>query len=164
MRSTQKFPTPRGVVDGRIDADTYGPGFGVVRFSGIVDTVNHGLQHPDRRRDAATCASTSPCASSATTATTSTVGEAFVDEVCKQVQEDIPIWENKAYLPRPALADTDGPFMKFRKWASQFYAGEVAVDLPMYPAPAPDSPQPEPQGTTKQTASARIKGEEIVAR
>ena len=30
--------------------------------------------------------------------------------------EDKPIWEHKAHLVRPALADNDGPFMKFRKW------------------------------------------------
>ncbi len=55
----------------------------------------------------------------------SSVGQAFVDEIHKQVQEDKPIWENKAHLVRPALADTDGPVMKFRKWAAQFYAEGV---------------------------------------
>ncbi len=70
----------------------------------------------------------------------STVGQAFVDEIDKQVQEDTPIWENKAYLARPALADTDGPFTKFRRWASQFYAegvdqsAEVYVPQDSYPA------------------------------
>lgn len=34
---------------------------------------------------------------------------------------DIPIWENKAYLPRPILCNGDGPIMKIRKWAQQFY-------------------------------------------
>ena len=37
LRSEQKFPTPQGTVDGRIDVDTYCPGFGVVRFRGIVE-------------------------------------------------------------------------------------------------------------------------------
>ena len=54
--------------------------------------------------------------------TTRNVGQAFVDEVDKQFLEDKPIWEHKAHLVRPALADNDGPFMKFRKWAAQFYA------------------------------------------
>ena len=36
MRSAQKFPTPRGVVDGRIDSDSYGPGLSAVHFSGII--------------------------------------------------------------------------------------------------------------------------------
>ena len=54
--------------------------------------------------------------------TTRNVGQAFVREVDKQFLEDKPIWEHKAHLVRPALADNDGPFMKFRKWAAQFYA------------------------------------------
>ena len=27
-----------------------------------------------------------------------------------------------AFIPSPALADNDGPILKFRKWYSQFYA------------------------------------------
>ena len=55
--------------------------------------------------------------------TNSIVGEAFAAEVDKQFEEDMPIWEHKAHLVRPALADNDGPFMKFRKWYAQFYVG-----------------------------------------
>ena len=50
MRSVQRFPTPRGVVDGRIDVDNQGPGFAVTRFSGIVDTLLIGGRHPRRPR------------------------------------------------------------------------------------------------------------------
>ena len=56
---------------------------------------------------------------------TSTVAEAFVKEINKQIVEDKPIWEHKTFLPVPALADTDGPILKFRKWYSQFYAEGV---------------------------------------
>ena len=56
---------------------------------------------------------------------TSTVAGAFVTEINKQIQEDTPIWEHKIFLPVPALADTDGPILKFRKWYSQFYAEPV---------------------------------------
>jgi hypothetical protein len=56
--------------------------------------------------------------------TTENAGKAFVKEVHKQLLEDKPIWEHKAHLVRPALADNDVPFMKFRKWAAQFYAAE----------------------------------------
>ena len=49
--------------------------------------------------------------------------------------EDKPIWENKAHLVRPALADTDGPFMKFRKWTSQFYAEGIDDSDAGLPAP-----------------------------
>ena len=65
----------------------------------------------------------------------STVGDAFVAEVDRQVREDKPIWENKAYLVRPALADTDGPFTKFRKWAAQFYAEGVEQTDAGLPSP-----------------------------
>lgn len=121
MRSLQKFPTPRGVVDGRIDADSFGPGFSVIRFSGIVDTVLMGCNTPltDSKCHMRFSFTVRKIGDDAVN---SSVGEAFVAEIDKQVQEDTPIWHNKAHIVRPALADTDGPFIKFRKWASQFYA------------------------------------------
>lgn len=124
MRSRQRFPTPRGVVDGRIDSDSFGPGFSVIRFSGIVDTILMGCNVPI---DDASCHMRFSFVAKKTgdAELTSTVGKAFVAEIDKQVQEDKPIWENKAHLVRPALADSDGPFMKFRRWASQFYAEGV---------------------------------------
>jgi hypothetical protein len=92
--------------------------------------------------------------------TTRSVGRAFVAEVDKQVREDMPIWEHKAHLVRPALADTDGPFMKFRRWASQFYAESPAEpgspERLVYPPPFwPDRVDEAP---AKATASAREEG------
>ena len=46
----------------------------------------------------------------------------FRDEVKYQVEQDIPIWENKVYLEEPILCDGDGPIAKYRKWFQQFYA------------------------------------------
>lgn len=37
------------------------------------------------------------------------------------VAQDVPIWEAKAHLPRPALADGDGPIGAYRNWVRQFY-------------------------------------------
>ena len=48
---------------------------------------------------------------------------ALVEEVVKQVGEDVPIWNHKAHRPSPSLAPGDGPIMKFRRWAEQFSAG-----------------------------------------
>jgi nitrite reductase/ring-hydroxylating ferredoxin subunit len=42
-------------------------------------------------------------------------------------RQDFPIWENKRYLPRPALAEGDGPIGMYRRWARQFY-GDPAPD------------------------------------
>jgi 3-ketosteroid 9alpha-monooxygenase subunit A len=40
---------------------------------------------------------------------------------------DIPIWEKKVYLERPLLAAGDGPIMKLRRWAQQFYPAAPAA-------------------------------------
>jgi nitrite reductase/ring-hydroxylating ferredoxin subunit len=136
MRSSQKFPTPRGVVEGRIDVDNWGPGFAITKFSGIVDTYLMGCNTPI---DEDTCELhfTFTVRSLGDDGVTSSVGQAFVDEVHKQVIEDGPIWENKAHLVRPALADTDGPFMKFRRWAAQFYAEPVDDSRLVWEPPPP---------------------------
>src|SRR6478735_9314965 len=134
MRSSQKFPTPRGVVDGRIDADSYGPVFSVIHFAGIVDTVLMGCNTPisDQRCEMRFSFCVKKLGDDGFD---STVGDAFVAEIDRQVREDKPIWENKAYLHRPALADTDGPFGKFRRWASQFYAEGIDLEegVTVYP-------------------------------
>ena len=59
----------------------------------------------------------------------SSVGAAFVDEVHKQVLEDKPIWENKAYNPRPVLTKEETGILAHRKWAEQFYSDPAnAID------------------------------------
>ncbi len=38
------------------------------------------------------------------------------------VNQDVKIWENKMYRLYPALSDADGPFVAYRRWATQFYS------------------------------------------
>lgn len=154
MQSIQRFPTPRGVVDGRIESYAEGPGVSNVWFKGIVDTLLMSASTPI---DAETTETRFDfyIRNLGDAATTSNVGKAFVAEVDKQFKEDTPIWEHKAHLVRPALADNDGPFMKFRKWYSQFYAEPVSDERDVYPAPYwPDKMDETP---AKATASARNK-------
>jgi nitrite reductase/ring-hydroxylating ferredoxin subunit len=162
MRSKQRLPTPRGVVDGRVDVDSYGPGFGVIRFSGIVDTVLMGCSTPVTN-DECQLRFSFTVRKLADAATTSSVGDAFVEEVSRQVVEDIPIWKYKGHVTKPALAVNDGPYLKFRKWASQFYAEGVDFDRDMYPPNRPATAEPEAEGVRKLTASARLKGEDLIA-
>ncbi len=49
------------------------------------------------------------------------MGAAFIAEVTRQFNQDIPIWENKIFLPQPALCDGDGPIPALRRWGKQFY-------------------------------------------
>lgn len=152
MRSSQKFPTPRGVMEGRIDSTSYGPGMSLVSFSGIIDTYNLAAQTPlDAGRTELWFHFRFKTMGDEET--TRNVGNAFVREVDKQVQEDKPIWEHKAHLVRPALADTDGPFMKFRRWAAQFYADDVSDERTVFEPPYwPDRLDEAP---AKATASVR---------
>jgi phenylpropionate dioxygenase-like ring-hydroxylating dioxygenase large terminal subunit len=157
MRSTQKFPTPRGVVEGRIDVDNWGPGFAFTWFRGIVDTLLMGCNTPIDEETCELHFTFTVRKFGDDAATTSTVGQAFVEEVHKQVIEDGPIWENKAHLVRPALADTDGPFMKFRKWAAQFYAEGVDEDRLVWEPPPPGTYE-SAMVPTEATASRKHRG------
>ena len=105
LRSRQEFRTPRGSTPGRIDVDSYGPGFAVARFSGIVDTTMVSVATPidfehleshkaylvkhDGDRDR-----------------TARVADALVADLKKQMVEDMVIWEHKVFLERPSLART----------------------------------------------------------
>ena len=124
MISEQSYVTPRGVVIGHIDSYGFGPGFNYVWFTGIVDAL--------------LVATTTPIDEGSVQVrfhftvrklgderSTSTVADAFVAEINKQLTEDIPIWEHKVHLPNPALADTDGPIMQYRRWCRQFYPDGV---------------------------------------
>lgn len=111
--------TPRGVIDGRIDVDGFGLGFWAVRFTGIVDLrLTIGVtpideEHVDARLTFTVRRPSTPDEETA-------VGNALVEEISRQVDEDIPIWEHKIYLARPNLVAGDGTIMKLRKWSEQF--------------------------------------------
>ncbi len=40
---------------------------------------------------------------------------------CKEVEEDIPVWNTKIFREQPALAESEWPVAKYRRWAQQFY-------------------------------------------
>jgi phenylpropionate dioxygenase-like ring-hydroxylating dioxygenase large terminal subunit len=153
MRSSQKFPTPRGVMEGHIDSHAHGPGVVVVTFGGIIDTLNLACTTPIEP-DRCHIRFGFRFKTLGDEETTGNVGRAFVAEVDRQMYEDKPIWEHKAHLVRPALADNDGPFMKYRKWVAQFYAEPVGDERLVYPPPHwPDRMDEAPR---KATSSARL--------
>jgi nitrite reductase/ring-hydroxylating ferredoxin subunit len=49
------------------------------------------------------------------------IARSILAALAHDVRQDIPIWEHKRYLERPALAEGDGPIGRFRQWARQFY-------------------------------------------
>jgi hypothetical protein len=40
---------------------------------------------------------------------------------CKQIEQDIPIWEAKIYRDRPQLARGEPAIAEFRSWATESY-------------------------------------------
>ncbi|MFT4570876.1 MAG: 3-ketosteroid 9alpha-monooxygenase subunit A [Hyphomicrobiaceae bacterium] len=123
VSSVMKMGTPMGPVDGTIQSEAWGFGFGTVRFGGIVDTVLITSVTPidGEHVDARFAFSVKKLGDAASTRG---VGKALIQDIDKQMDEDIPIWENKRFLDRPALCDGDGPIGLFRKWCTQFYPAE----------------------------------------
>jgi phenylpropionate dioxygenase-like ring-hydroxylating dioxygenase large terminal subunit len=49
-----------------------------------------------------------------------TARDAMLRDVVRDVEDDIRIWERKAYLEHPMLCDADGPIGLYRRWMRQF--------------------------------------------
>lgn len=55
------------------------------------------------------------------TEATALFGKALMERIASEVEQDIPIWENKRYAQHPALTKGDGPIAAWRNWCQQFY-------------------------------------------
>ena len=118
------FDTPRGDVAGNVNARSYGLGFGRTLFTGIVDTllvITGSVVTPGEQEICIRFFVKKMGDEGAE----KSVAEAFSDEVCKQFEEDRPIWQNKTYWHKPSLCDGDGPIAVFRKWCRQFYSEDA---------------------------------------
>jgi len=104
----------------------YGPGMTWQRFTGLFDTVMLGLITPIR--DDQLHMRFAFKQRKGMTEGQLVMAKALVEIISSQVEQDIPIWDNKIYQPAPRLCDGDGPIAEFRKWFRQFYtANEIAA-------------------------------------
>lgn len=127
--SISKVGTPRGEVEGRIDIETHGFGFGVTRFRGVIETLLIVSGAPiDEEYSETTIRFRVRTLGNADA--DRGVGRAFIAEIERQFGQDIPIWENKIHLERPVLCDGDGPIGLLRKYARQFYSPEAPDSRP----------------------------------
>jgi len=119
-RSPVNYTTPQGTVEGGIASDSYGFGFGTTRFTGIVETLLVSSVTPidGEYVDVRFSFTVKKMANEDAT---KGVSRAFINEIERQLGQDIPIWENKVMQMRPVLCDGDGPVGIFRRWAKQFY-------------------------------------------
>ena len=85
--------------------------YSVIHFGGIVDTILMGCNTP-LTANKCHMRFTFTVKKLGDDALSSSVGQAFVAEIDKQVQEDTPIWQNKAYLARPTHAHVYFAFIR----------------------------------------------------
>ncbi len=117
--STTAMTTPSGRVDGQIEVNAWGFGFSTTRFTGLVETLLMASATPiDTDNTQISFAFT---VRKIGKGITGGIGKAFMAEISRQLEQDIPIWENKVYVDPPILCDGDGPIGVFRVWAKQFY-------------------------------------------
>jgi 3-ketosteroid 9alpha-monooxygenase subunit A len=129
--SDTKMRTPVGKVTGQVESTSYGFGYALTRFTGIVETLLvAGITPIDDDYVDVRFAFTVKKA--ADKDVTSTVGAAFMREIERQLGQDIPIWEHKVYVNPPLVVDGDGPIGIFRRWVKQFYSeprGEERTEI-----------------------------------
>ena len=120
VRSPVQYTTPQGDIEGQIASDSWGFGFGLVRFTGIVETLLVSSVTPidGEYVDVRFSFMTKRIGDHGMT---ENVGKAFIAEIERQLGQDIPIWEHKVLQDRPVLCDGDGPIGLFRRWTKQFY-------------------------------------------
>jgi phenylpropionate dioxygenase-like ring-hydroxylating dioxygenase large terminal subunit len=123
VRSPVQYTTPQGDVEGQIASDSYGFGFSLVRFTGIVETLLISSVTPidGEYVDVRFTFTTKRVGNEALT---EGVAKAFIAEIERQLGQDIPIWEHKVMKSPPMLCDGDGPIGLFRRWSKQFYVAE----------------------------------------
>jgi 3-ketosteroid 9alpha-monooxygenase subunit A len=120
--------TPRGPMLGKIDNYAVGPGQSISRFTDVTQVtmmqevtaidsatthVRWQLYHPPGLSDGKM-----------------RVTVARMRDLSKQINQDIPIWENKVYMPQPLVIRDDGPVMAYRRAYQRFYD----FDTPSEPA------------------------------
>lgn len=112
--------TPRGGVVGQVESMSWGFGFGIVRFTGLVETLLVSSVTPidGEYMDIHFNFKIKKVGGADVT---KGIGKAFIAEITRQLEQDRPIWENKKWVKPPILCEGDGPIGVFRKWTQQFF-------------------------------------------
>jgi phenylpropionate dioxygenase-like ring-hydroxylating dioxygenase large terminal subunit len=104
----------------RLEVSWHGLGLGITRSTGALDLLFLGTTTPIDANEVETCFSFSVCRARGLEPDVG-FGRACIAEAVRQLEQDIPIWENKRFLPKPLLCDGDGPIGRFRAWSAQFH-------------------------------------------
>jgi nitrite reductase/ring-hydroxylating ferredoxin subunit len=94
--------------------ETFGLGLGVLRTPGSFTFLSSTTPIDDENVHVR-WVFTTPVGSPAAT-------EEIADRFLSGVSQDIPIWENKVYRPRPVLTKEESGIAQHREWSKQFYS------------------------------------------
>jgi nitrite reductase/ring-hydroxylating ferredoxin subunit len=127
--SLSRVPRRSGdIATSRLEVTWHGLGLGVVRSTGAFELLVAGTNTPVDETTVDACFSFSVCQARGLRPDEGT-GKAFIGEAIRQMEQDIPIWENKVFAERPILCDGDGPIGSFRDWAKQFYPPTHSAEI-----------------------------------
>ncbi len=119
--------TPRGRMTGKIDVTAVGPGQSITEYTDVthilqvqsatpIDSehtmIRWQLYHPPGISDGKL-----------------RVAQARMRDVAKQIEQDIPIWNEKLFLSNPLLVQGDGPLLAYRRQYAKFYADGKPVGV-----------------------------------
>lgn len=103
---------------------TIGPGQIWTRFSGLAEVVLFtGVTPVARDHVHMRLAFTQPREQA--NGPMAAAAEAFVQNICRQLDQDKVIWDRQSHVEQPPVSDGDGPIARFRQSYRQFYA-EIA--------------------------------------
>lgn len=112
--------TYKRVTNPDLERETFGLGLGVVRRPGIV-TFLSSVTPIDDDNVHVRWIFTAPESLGAD------LLEGIAVEFAEGVSQDVPIWENKVYRPRPVLTKGEAGIVAHRRWSNQFYSRPVDV-------------------------------------
>jgi 3-ketosteroid 9alpha-monooxygenase subunit A len=111
--------TPRGPMTGKIDVTATGPGQSITEYIDVTHVVQSqqvtpiDAEHTHLRWQMYHIPGLSDGRLRVT--------QARMRDLVRQVNEDIPIWNTKRYMPEPLLVVGDGPMMAYRAQYARFY-------------------------------------------
>jgi 3-ketosteroid 9alpha-monooxygenase subunit A len=116
--SAFEMAAPRGPVLATLVTTDYGPGFQTVHIDGLIATlmVNTATPIDEEYTDVRFAYTVKTDGDPGR----SNLAAAIIEDLKRQFEHDLPIWENKRCWDRPVLCDGDGPISTYRKWYSQF--------------------------------------------
>jgi 3-Ketosteroid 9alpha-hydroxylase C-terminal domain len=65
------------------------------------------------------------------------LGRKALREGRRTIDQDVPIFEHRIHRPDPILVEGDGPVIKYRRWARQFYSAPPAAEVALAGTAAP---------------------------